>query len=196
MQQLFETIKILNGKPQFLEFHNWRLNMSRKQLFNAVDEINLQSYLSSNLPSLGLYKCRVTYAQTVIQMEYLPYQLKMFKRFKLVNHDSISYDFKFCDRTQLNELVARKGEADDILLIKQGLVTDTSIANVAFLIQGQWVTPKFPLLKGTTRERWLKAGKLVAKEIRLADLNNCSQMALMNAMIDFCQLVDFELEFS
>ena len=105
------------------------------------------------------------------------------------------YEFKYLDRTQINQLIASKGAADDILIIKNGLVTDTSIANVAFWQQNKWLTPATPLLKGTTRQRLLSAGCIEAADIKLTDLNTFTKMALMNALMDFTILENFDLLF-
>ena len=77
-------------------------------------------------------------------------------------------------------------EGDDILIIKDLLVTDTSIANIAFETSGgEWITPKNPLLKGTTRARLLDEGKLKEADIRVHELRSFTKVALLNAMIDF-----------
>ena len=41
-----------------------------------------------------------------------------------------------------------KREQDEILITRNGLLTDTSIANIALFNGKEWHTPKHPLLKG------------------------------------------------
>jgi len=79
----------------------------------------------------------------------------------------------------------QKEQCDDILIIKKGLVSDTSIANIAFYDGKLWFTPKAALLKGTCRTRLLLEGKIIEKEIRVEDIKKYKKIALMNAMIDF-----------
>lgn len=193
MDQLLETIKIVNGEPQFLEFHQARLNYARKTLFNTQEVINLEKVIN-NPPKEDIYRCRIIYSRKMEQLEYLPYLERNFRTFKIVEHNSIVYHFKFLNRDSLNQLIERKGQADDILIIKNGLITDTSIANVAFLDRNNhWITPATPLLKGTTRERLLRENRIVAAGIKLADLPKFTQMALMNAMVGFYLIEDFKL---
>jgi 4-amino-4-deoxychorismate lyase len=71
------------------------------------------------------------------------------------------------------------------LIIKNELVTDTSIANIAFFDGEKWLTPKKPLLKGTTRARLLENGEIFEADIDVHTLKNYTQVALLNAMIDF-----------
>lgn len=193
MDQLLETIKIINGKPQFLEFHQARLNYARKTLFNTQEVINLEQVIH-NPPKEGIYRCRIIYSRNIEQLEYLPHPERNFRTFQLVEHNSIVYNFKFLNRDTLNRLVERKGQADEILIIKNGLITDTSIANVAFLDKDDhWITPATPLLKGTTRERLLSENRIVEAEIKLADLPKFTQMAMLNAMVGFYLIEDFKL---
>jgi len=193
MQQLLETIKIIDGIPQFLAFHNQRFNDARQFLFHATDIIDLHEIIQPSTMT-GIERCRVIYAQQVEKVEFLPYQTRRFQRFKIVTDDTICYDFKYLNREILNQLVQKKGDCDDILIIKQGWVTDTSIANVAFWDQRQWLTPTTPLLKGTTRERLLREKQLIEAPIRVEMLGQFSQMALMNAMLGFYILPDFSID--
>jgi 4-amino-4-deoxychorismate lyase len=190
MSKLLETIKIINGIAPFLTFHQQRFNESRRQLLAANDEIDLSTVIQA--PSTEqVYRCRIIYEQTIEKIEYSRYEVKPFKCFKVIEANTLQYEFKYLDRTQINQLVARKGAADDILIIKNGLVTDTSIANVAFWQPNHWLTPAIPLLKGTTRQRWLSTGSIEEAEIKIADLNQFTKMALMNALMDFTILENF-----
>lgn len=178
-QQLFlETIKIINGIPQHLEFHNQRLNSTRQQS-NIIDLKQFIVPPSTN----GIYKCRVIYSNTIEEIQYSRYTDRQFKTFETVIANDIDYKFKYLNRDALNKLQSQT--ADDILIIKNGFVTDTSIANVAFYDENKWITPTTPLLEGTTRARLLKEKKIIAAPITLEDINKYSKMALMNALLGF-----------
>ena len=154
MTKLLETLKIVNGTAPFLEFHNERLNYARQALFNVQDTIDLKDVIQAP-PQIGIYRCRVIYSETIEAVEYIPHQDRDFQSLKIVEDYNIDYEFKYHNRNDINRLVTLKGSADDILIIKKGLVTDTSIANVAFWHQDKWLTPLTPLLKGTSRARLL-----------------------------------------
>ena len=91
-------------------------------------------------------------------------------------------------------LFSQKENCDEILIVKNGLLCDTSIANIALFDGRKWMTPKTPLLEGTTRQRLLESGFLTVKDIAVEDLKMYSQMALMNAMIDFDIIADKKIE--
>lgn len=180
--QFLETIKIINGIPQHLEFHNQRLNYTRQHFVLQSNIIDLKQFIippSNN----GIYKCRVIYSNTIKDIQYSHYTDRQFKTFQPVIANDINYQFKYLNRQALNQL--KSETADDILIIKNGFVTDTSIANVAFYDQDKWITPTIPLLQGTTRARLLKEKKIIAAPIKLEDIKNFSKMAVMNALLEF-----------
>ena len=52
----------------------------------------------------------------------------------------MEYNYKWEDRSQLDALYAKRENVDDILIVKNGLITDTLYANIAFEKSGQWFT--------------------------------------------------------
>ena len=181
-EKYLETIKAVDGKIYNLEFHQWRLDGVLKSL-GVTKTYQLVEHISA--PQDGFFRCRIVYDAKNIEVEYIPYVKRDVKRLKLIYNDEIEYEKKYANRELLDSLFALKAECDDILIVKSGLITDTSIANIAFFDGEQWLTPKRPLLRGTTRERYLKSKKIVEKDIFVDDLQEFSKIALMNAMVDF-----------
>jgi len=177
---LFETIKIENGQIENIEWHNRRYNRSRAELFNAKALLNLETFITP--PPTGLYRCRVTYKEDIQSIEYIPYTPKTFHKFTIVK-SQIEYAYKYDNREELNNL--QNLHQNEIIIEKDGFLTDTSIANIAFYNGQEWLTPKTPLLKGTMREKLLHNQLLIPKNIRKEELQNFSHFALMNAMIGF-----------
>ncbi|MEO0339546.1 MAG: aminotransferase class IV, partial [Bacteroidota bacterium] len=68
--------------------------------------------------------------------------------------------------------------------IKDGWVTDSYYANLAFLKEDKWFTPEYPLLHGTKRAFLIDQKKIVPSKIRVEDIPQFSQAALINALID------------
>lgn len=182
---LFETILFEHGKPQNIRYHQKRVTKSAKELFST--EIDFELYLLRCDDDTKPHRCKVAYSDRGIEsVEFLPYVKKPIKKLKAVFGDDISYGYKFLDRGGLDTLFAQKGGCDDVIIIKDGLLTDTSIANIALIgDDGIWVTPKTPLLRGTARERLLDEGKIVERDIECTDLFNYRKIALMNALRGF-----------
>lgn len=146
--------------------------------------ISLSDHLPAKiLPPAGLHKVRVIYDAAIQQMEILPYQLPRIRSLRLLPADHLHYRYKYADRTALNECYARRGDNDDILLLRNGLLTDTSYANIALYDGDQWWTPARPLLPGTRRAQLLEKGLLHEADLLPADLCNFMVLRLINAMI-------------
>jgi 4-amino-4-deoxychorismate lyase len=177
---LFETIKIKNGQIFNLDWHNRRFNKSQKELFNNSLPIDLKEFISP--PKTGLHRCKIIYDTKVQSVEYFPYERKNFQDFKIIK-SQLDYKYKYTNRLEFQKLLK---DHDEIIIEKNGLLTDTSIANIAFFDGKSWLTPAIPLLKGTTRARLIDEGFLKLSDIKKENIKDYSNFALMNAMIGFC----------
>ncbi len=186
MYQLVETIRIRNGVPENLVWHQQRYESSNRTLFGESPQIILENTIK--VPTeykKGVVKCRFLYDSEIFDMEFHHYNRSHTKTLKLVEDNHLEYPHKFTNRTAINDLLGMKGECDDILIVKNGLITDSSIANIVFFDGRIWTTPAEPLMKGTARERLLHKGWITAGNIRVEDLNNFSHFRLINAMLEF-----------
>jgi 4-amino-4-deoxychorismate lyase len=135
-----------------------------------------------------MYKCRIIYSREIETIEFIPYTKKKIEIIKLVECDAIEYNHKYFNRKIFDDLLAESG-ADEILIIKEGKITDTSYSNIAFYDGNKWLTPSTPLLKGTKREKLLREGKIFKAEIVKNDLQYFQSASLINAMMDLGELV-------
>lgn len=166
--------------------HEARLQRTRQHFFpDAPPTLPLADWLQ--IPAIcesGVYKCRVIYAEDLFRVEFLPYTPRPIRSLKLVVDDSIDYVWKYEDRSALERLFAQKGDCDDILIVKNGFLTDGSYSNLAFYDGSSWFTPEAPLLNGIQRERLLGEGQIQTASIQVEDLKSFSQIGLINAMLE------------
>ncbi len=188
---LLETIRIEEGHPLHLEYHNRRFNRSRRELFGAAEDLDLADFLT-DIPFSGLWRCRVLYTLYIEKVEYLPYTLHLPRRFALVEFEE-DYAYKYADRSALTRLKSTHPEAEELLLCRDGLLTDTTIANIALRRDDIWYTPSQPLLEGSTRQRLMEEGCLFPADIPCDALGTFDELALMNAMIGFRSISQYEL---
>ncbi|MDP2890708.1 MAG: aminotransferase class IV family protein [Bacteroidota bacterium] len=195
MSPLLETLKLKDGIVQNLSYHQNRLNRSMDELFPDAQKIDLAKEIPipENCNS-GIYKVRVLYGQTIEKIEFEPYVFRLVKSLKVVHHDSIDYHLKYADRQILQELFAQRGDCDDIIIVKNGLVTDSFAANLLFFDGEKWFTPKTPLLKGTKRQLLIDNRIVSEREIREEDIRSYLKVGLINAMIDFKEMPEVNLE--
>lgn len=175
----FESIRVADGKVFHLDYHQRRVErISAVQLQEAVDRVSL--------PQKGLYKLRISYTPTaILRTDTQAYTPKDIDSLKGVYDDHIDYSLKSEDRSALNRLHRLRESCDDVLIIKNGRVTDTSYCNILFSDGAKWITPDTPLLEGTCRARLIEEGKVGVEEIRITDLHAFKYYMLVNAMLDF-----------
>ena len=186
MCQLVESLKLKDGVVQNLEYHQSRMNRSMEELFPDAARIDIKRVISipENCAS-GVFKVRVLYGSYVEKIEIEPYHFRTIQSLKVVCHESVDYHLKYTDRQILQDLFARRGDCDDIIIIKNGLVTDSFAANLLFYDGEKWFTPTTPLLKGTKRQLLIDQGIIFEKKIREEDIRSYQKVGLINAMIDF-----------
>ncbi len=185
MYRLLETIKVLDKKLLNIEYHNARVNNSRQKLFGIDAPIDLSegiifpNALSDNI----FFKCRVIYSDKILSVDFLPYEKRLPAALTIVNDDTISYEHKFEDRSAIQKHLC-KVVTGEILIVKNGLITDTSYSNVVFSDGEKYFTPASPLLYGTKRAKLLKEKIIFEDEIRQGDIKRFKWIYLVNAMID------------
>ena len=182
---MVESVRIEKGQPLNIAYHNDRMMKSLYDLFSLKSEINLEEIIRvPYYARAGTYKCRILYDKEIRQVEFLPYKLKEVSSLKIIEDNEIRYDYKFADRRAFEKLLAEKGNCDDILIVKNGKVTDSSYANVILKDTGEnWVTPKTFLLPGTMRASLLKSGLIKEREITIDKISDYTEIKLINAMI-------------
>lgn len=185
MYQFLESIKLENGEVFNLDLHQQRIERTFVK-FTRKNGVFLEKILINlKLPETGLFKLRVTYnLKSEHHLEVLPYIFSQPKTFALIENNTLDYSSKFLDRNIFDEM-KQSTSADEIIIVKNNLVTDASYANLLFLKNDRWFTPRKPLLKGVQRENLLISELIEEDEINLTDLSNFSHFQLINAMRNF-----------
>lgn len=182
---LFETLCIEQGDVKNIALHQQRYERSVAEFF-ASSAVKIQDLLGliqqQPMPSDPLIRCKISYNAQDAKVEFFPYQRRYYRHFSPVICDEIDYHLKFQQRDLLNRLLSQKGEADEIMIIKQGLVTDCSIGNLVFRQGSLWFTPDTPLLEGTQRQLLLQQGKIQQCRIFAEDVPYFDEIRLINAM--------------
>lgn len=179
-----ETIRCTASQLQNLDFHNARMNLTRQLLFGTNDFLNLRELIQ--IPELlpnRVYKCRVTYRFEIEKVEWELYQKRQVDSLKIICNDTINYPFKFKQRNDLDKIYSQRESYDDVLIVRNGYLTDTYVCNLALFDGDAWLTPATPLLKGTQRENLLQQGVIKTAHLLLTDLHKFTDIRLFNAMI-------------
>lgn len=183
--RFLETIRAEGGRLFHLEYHRRRMERTLAA-FGIPERFDLESLLQP--PAEGLIRCRVLYGAEGVAVTYHPYTPRRFVTLQAVVDDTVDYAFKYADRRRLDVLLEQRGSSEEIVIVKNNRLTDATIANIALFDGSRWLTPKQPLLHGTTRERLLEEGKLEEAEITLDMLPAFERCALLNAMLGFVEV--------
>ncbi len=186
MYPLFETVCVINGLMQNTRWHQQRYEKSfleyyGKPAFTPLTEnIHIPPFCRS-----GTCKMRISYNEASKKVEFEEYAVKEITTLQLVEDNTIEYNLKYTDRGRLQKLLEGKGNCDDILIVKKGMITDSSFCNIVFFDGSEWITPSTPLLRGTARERLLSSGTITERNIGVTDIINFKSFKLINSMRDF-----------
>jgi 4-amino-4-deoxychorismate lyase len=183
MSLLFETISIRDGLKENLPWHQERLEICYREIFGKRPDFNLSEVIRIPKEAQhGHFRCRIDFEREIKKIEFQPYISKEINTLRLITDNDINYHHKFTDRSQLDKLFEMRDECDDILIVKNGFITDSSFANIIFRDGKHWLTPAEPLLPGTCRARLLDLGYISEAKIRVTDLSLFKEAKLINAL--------------
>jgi 4-amino-4-deoxychorismate lyase len=179
--QFIETMRIAGGAIVNLQGHAERMRATVREVYGHESELAQLADLA--LPD-GAEKCRIVYDETIRTVEFSGYTPRSISSLRLVEADAqLDYHLKYLDRTALTQLSAQRGGCDEVLIVKDGFVTDTSFSNVVFTDGKRFVTPDTYLLPGTMRAMLLRSGAIVEAPVRVEDIGSFTHVSLINAML-------------
>ncbi|MGB9730384.1 MULTISPECIES: aminotransferase class IV [Calditerrivibrio] len=180
MYRVFETIKVVDGKPLNLFYHQKRIDWTFQNYYKFVPFFSVEK-ISANLTfSDGINRLKIIYDPSNVEIQIFPYNRKRVDYFYIVELDHLDYKFKYENRDILEQYcTADYGEP--IFLIN-GFITDTTFSNLVFFDGQKWWTPSTYLLWGTKREALIDSNKIGVSEIRFSDLRYFEKFCLINSM--------------
>lgn len=182
--RFIETIKVKDGSFCNLSLHSRRAIRTSEIHFGVSLNFDIPTDIIPMDMRIGIVKCRILYSDTVDSITFEPYRFRPINNLALVYDNNIDYTYKSEDRSRLQSLVSQKGNCDEILIVKNGYITDTSYSNIVLENNEGLFTPSTPLLAGIKRQLLIDAGTIIEKDIRVDDLHRYSRAYLINAMID------------
>jgi 4-amino-4-deoxychorismate lyase len=187
MFQFIESIKVEDQEIFLLEFHQKRVEQTFAHFGKegSLDLAKIYKHLEHDED--GLFKLRIVYdLDKKIRTQMIPYAIPEIQDFQLIENNTYDYSFKFEDRKEL-EKMKMKSRAEEIIIIKNNHITDTSYSNLLFLKGKDWYTPSTYLLNGVQRQHLLKTKKIKETEINIQNIKQFSHFQIINAMNDFSE---------
>lgn len=182
MYQFIESIKIQDQKNFLLDLHQKRVNETFAN-FGKEGSLDLEKiYKKLDHDDNGLYKLKIVYdLEKNYKSQLIPYAFPEIETFQLVENNTLDYSFKFEDRKAFDQM-KNAAKAEEIIIVKNNHITDSSYANLLFLKDKQWFAPTTFLLNGVQRQHLLQSKKIKETEITLQNLKEFSHFQIINAM--------------
>lgn len=186
-----ETIRLVDGKAQLLDYHQERMERSLRALSSSLS-ISLPMYVQNLIerterPLEGIYKLRFEYdTRGLYAGSITPYTPKQIDRLVPWEVDCLDfYEYKYRDRSRLNVHAEMKlTPNEEVVFTCQGMLSDTSYSNILLdMGDGQWLTPEQPLLRGVMRQYLLDTKQISEAPLDIEDLAHCCRFRLINAML-------------
>lgn len=118
MCRFIETIRLEHGRILHAGYHNRRLNATRRAWWGEMSDLHVEDYIVPEYTERT--RCRIVYGREIESVEYFAYQPRQVRRLRLLACDTIEYRYKQADRSLLDQLYALRGEADDVLIVRNG----------------------------------------------------------------------------
>lgn len=194
MSPLLETIKCKDGKLFNLDFHQARFENAQKEYVGILPKTKLFDTIEiPEFAKTGLFRCRVTFSKQIDKIEFIPHNYREILSLKLVEDNNIDYRYKYANREKLQRLFDLRGNCDDIIIVKNGFITDSFIANLVLFDGKNWFTPDTPLLPGTQRAKLLKEEKIFESRINIDNLRKFEKVGLINALNNLEEMPKIEI---
>lgn len=94
---------------------------------------------------------------------------------------AVCYEYKWENRSCLE--VADLGTSEEVLFVRNGLLTDTRFSNIVLQLDGELLTPKTPLLAGVMREHLIAMGRIRPIDLKPEHWFAAEAYYLINAML-------------
>lgn len=191
--RFIESIRMAGGVPQNAGYHLRRVAHSVTDHYSSsvAERVVLEfRYLFMQVEaayagdSHPVRKLRVIFGAGIEEWTADEYVTKKISTLKVVHDDSVTYDYKYADRSSIERLFSQRGDCDDIIICRNGLVTDSSFSNIILSDKTGFYTPLSSLLEGCMRQLLLDDRKITAKQISVKELFNYRYIYLVNAMRD------------
>jgi 4-amino-4-deoxychorismate lyase len=182
MSRFIESIRWEGGRYHLLSFHAARMERTLQECLGVRADFRLEEMLPDPPAGSSVLKCRVLYGRDLFETEWIPYERTIHTGHLVVRDDRLEYPYKYADRACIERHVSSAPDSHDVILVRNGLVTDASYSNLVFFDGRRWLTPAGPLLPGVMRAFLLDQGAIAEAEISLQDLHRYPVFRKINAL--------------
>lgn len=205
----FETIKVINKNPLFLDEHLLRLKKSldffeididirKEKIYQYIEDTKLNNFALKIIVSDK--NIILTHREDNYRKDDKSFKLKISKvkrnsTSKLVYHKSLCYYENIFE----HKIALKEGYDSSVFLNERDEVAETSFANIFFVKDNNIYTPALScgLLKGTMRDYLLEKYKIYTAIIKLDEIDNFDECFISNSLMGVRNVISInEIEFT
>lgn len=192
---VFETIKVVDGKPLFLDKHLSRLKKSLRffGIEKDIDEGKIYAYIKSSEEKNFALKLIVSDKNFILTSRSDNYrdddknyklilsEVRRNSSSKIIYHKSLSYYENIMEHRWAQD----QGYDSALFINEREEVCETSFANIFFVSNGEIFTPTISsgLLKGTMRDYILESYKVKEDVISFKDIDTYDEVFISNSLM-------------
>ncbi|PWJ57646.1 4-amino-4-deoxychorismate lyase [Dyadobacter jejuensis] len=181
----FETICVENRQIRNQSYHQARINRTQQALWGGIKTIDLGQITIPDHITKERHKLRISYDQHIQQITWQLHHPRPIGQVKKVYAQGIDYRYKYEDRRGLEALFALREQADEIIIVQDGLLTDSFYGNLVLGDGTTWHTPANCLLPGTQRAYLIDQGVITPQIIREEQIQSYPLLRIINALNDW-----------
>ena len=191
----FETIKVVDGKPLFLDKHLSRLKKSLRffGIEKDIDEGKIYAYINSSEEKNFALKLIVSdknflltsrpdnYREDNKNYKLILSEVRRNSSSKVIYHKSLSYYENIMEHRWAQD----RGYDSALFINEREEVCETSFANIFLVRNGEIFTPTISsgLLKGTMRDYILESYKVKEDVISFKDIDTYDEVFISNSLM-------------
>lgn len=140
----------------------------------AYGEFRLPPLSAIDIPDwchAGEVKMRIVYGRNIENVSFVRYERRAVRSLKVVEAGvDMDYHLKYADRACIERLYGMRGHCDDILIVRDGRICDTSYTNVIMTDGKRRFVPSTYLLPGVMRSWLISTGKVMVDDFDVTSL--------------------------
>jgi len=188
---IFETIKTIDGAPIALTRHMRRALKSARELSIAIaDEESIRTQMLTLLKQTphSIGRLRICLAPGIVHMTHDAYEENdgpaRLNFYSQTVQGSVHKSFPYDDRYAILALAQNEGFDDCLLFNRKNEVTETAVANVAFLIEGSWVTPPITagILPGVMRAIAIEECDVKVRTVHISEIGEVESAVMLSSL--------------
>lgn len=166
-----ESVRISEGRMMLAPLHERRMHDTSMEAFGRFHLPPLSSIEIPDWCQTGEIKMRILYGEELEEVSFTKYNHRDIKKLKIVEAGrDIDYHLKYADRTCIDRLYNMRGDCDDIIVVKDGKICDTSYTNIILTDGYRMYVPSSFLLPGVMRSWLIATGTVQIGDFGISDI--------------------------